>query len=85
MNYKTEQALRVKSIALDIIEEIVQDEKKFPNRDLKQSTELLARCICDLVNVYTNITEDHEVTLKGTVIKAKVSYNSLKSSSVKAQ
>ncbi|MCA1062162.1 hypothetical protein QTG56_19255 [Rossellomorea sp. AcN35-11] len=79
MNYETEQALRVKSLALDVIEELMNEERKHGAKELKQLSELFSRCICDLVNVYTNTAEDHEMTLKGTVIKAKIGFNILKS------
>lgn len=77
MKYETEQALRVKSLAMDVIEELMKDQPVHDQRDLKQVTELFARCICDLVNVYTNTSEDHEMTLRGTVIKARIGYNTL--------
>ncbi|KSU62322.1 hypothetical protein AS034_09355 [[Bacillus] enclensis] len=77
MKYETEQALRVKSLAMDVIEELMKDEPCYEARDLKQVSELFARCICDLVNVYTNISEDHQTTLSGTVIKARIGYNTL--------
>jgi predicted RecB family endonuclease len=77
MKYETEQALRVKSLAMDVIEELMKDHPVHDQKDLKQVTELFARCICDLVNVYTNTSEDHEMTLRGTVIKAKIGYNAL--------
>jgi hypothetical protein len=78
MRYETEQALHVKSLAMDVIEELVKDQSNYEPKDLKQVTEMFARCMCDLVNVYTNISEDHEMTLRGTVIKAKIGYNALK-------
>ncbi len=77
MNYETEQALRVKSLAMDTIEELMKDNADYGNKELKQLSELFARCICDLVNVYTNLSEDHEMTLKATIVKAKVGYNLL--------
>lgn len=77
MKYETEQALRVKSLAIDVIEELMKDRPDYDQKNLKQVTELFARCICDLVNVYTNISEDHEMTLRGTVTKAKIGYNAL--------
>ncbi|MBN8191665.1 hypothetical protein JI667_05815 [Bacillus sp. NTK074B] len=77
MKYETEQALRVKSLALDVMEELMKDEERNV-QELKQLSELFSRCICDLVNVYTNTSEDHETTLKGTVIKAKIGYNLVK-------
>jgi predicted RecB family endonuclease len=77
MKYETEQALRVKSLAMDVIEELMKDQPVHDQKDLKQVTELFARCICDLVNVYTNTSEDHEMTLRGTVIKARIGYNTL--------
>ncbi len=83
MDKKTEQAIRVKSIALDIIEDLLKEDSEYDGKSLKQSSELLARCICDLVNVYTGVTEDVESTLKGTIIKAKVSHNSLQNQQAK--
>jgi hypothetical protein len=77
MKYETEQALRVKSLAMDVIEELMKDQPVHDQKDLKQVTELFARCICDLVNVYTNTSEDHEMTLRGTVIKARIGYNTI--------
>jgi predicted RecB family endonuclease len=77
MKYETEQALRVKSLAMDVIEELMKDHPVHDQKDLKQVTELFARCICDLVNVYTNTSEDHEMTLRGTVIKARIGCNTL--------
>ncbi|MBM7586626.1 hypothetical protein JOC86_003178 [Bacillus pakistanensis] len=77
MKVEVEQAIRVKSIALDIVEEVMKDQSRFNEKDLKHATELLARCVCDMVNLYTGLSEDHETTLKGTVTKAKVSYNSI--------
>ncbi|WP_175988628.1 hypothetical protein [Bacillus sp. Marseille-Q1617] len=77
MKYETEQALRVKSLAMDVIEELMKDDPVYEARDLKQVSELFARCICDLVNVYTNTSEDHQSTLSGTVIKARIGYNTL--------
>jgi predicted RecB family endonuclease len=77
MKYETEQALRVKSLAMDVIEELMKDQPVHDQKDLKQVTELFARCICDLVNVYTNTSEDHEMTLRGTVIKARIGCNTL--------
>ncbi|MGD6958075.1 hypothetical protein ACQCWA_09590 [Rossellomorea aquimaris] len=81
MNYQTEQALRVKSLVIDVIEELMKEDGKHEVQELKQLSELFSRCICDLVNVYTNTSEDHEMTLKGTVIKAKIGYNIMKSKS----
>jgi hypothetical protein len=78
MKYETEQALHVKSLAMDVIEELMKDQSDFDPKDLKQVTEMFARCMCELVNVYTNISEDHDMTLRGTVIKAKIGYNALK-------
>lgn len=78
MKYETEQALRVKSLAIDVMEELMKDERLYSVKELKQLSELFSRCICDLVNVYTNTSEDHEMTLKGTVIKAKIAYNLMK-------
>jgi hypothetical protein len=77
MKYETEQALRVKSLAMDVIEELMKDHPVHDPKDLKQVTELFARCICDLVNVYTNTSEDHEMTLRGTVIKTRIGCNTL--------
>ncbi|MCA1056632.1 hypothetical protein LCM10_16740 [Rossellomorea aquimaris] len=77
MKYETEQALRIKSLAMDVIEALMKDQSDYEQKDLKQATELFARCVCDLVNVYTNISEDHDTTLRGTVVKAKVGYNAL--------
>ncbi|MGM0844394.1 MAG: hypothetical protein ACQEUT_05405 [Bacillota bacterium] len=77
MNIEKEQALKVKSIALDIIEELLKDESHFKEKDLKHTAEMLSRCVCDLVNIYTGITEAHESALQGTVTKAKISYNSI--------
>ncbi|XXM73323.1 hypothetical protein ACQ0QQ_05370 [Lysinibacillus sphaericus] len=83
MKYETEQALRVKSLAMDVIEELMKEDQYYEARDLKQVSELFARCICDLVNVYTNLSEDHQSTLSGTVIKARIGYNTLlKNSSI---
>ncbi|PFA69377.1 hypothetical protein CN378_04130 [Bacillus sp. AFS015802] len=81
MKYETEQALRVKSLVMDVMEELMKDEGERSAQELKQLSELFSRCICDLVNVYTNTSEDHEMTLKGTVIKAKIGYNLMKPSS----
>ncbi len=78
MKYETEQALRVKSLVKDVMEELMKDDGKQSRQELKQLSELFSRCICDLVNVYTNTSEDHEMTLKGTVIKAKIGYNLMK-------
>ncbi|MGF2615443.1 hypothetical protein FZC84_18115 [Rossellomorea vietnamensis] len=77
MNIEVEQALKVKSIALDIIEELLKDEAHFKEKDLKQTAEMLSRCVCDLVNVYTGISESHESALKGTIAKARISYNAI--------
>ncbi|MEG9296450.1 hypothetical protein V6B33_08305 [Mangrovibacillus sp. Mu-81] len=81
MRYETEQALYIKSLAMDVIEELMKDHSNYDPKDLKQVTEMFARCMCDLVNVYTNISEHHEMTLRGTVIKAKIGYNALKKKS----
>ncbi|WP_226674470.1 hypothetical protein [Rossellomorea aquimaris] len=78
MKYEIEQALRVKSLAIDVMEELMKNESKHSVQELKQLSELFSRCICDLVNVYTNTSEDHEMTLKGTIIKAKIGYNLMK-------
>lgn len=77
MNIEVEQALKVKSIALDIIEELLKDDTHYREKDLKQAAELLSRCVCDLVNIYTGITGEHETALQGTIAKAKVSYNAV--------
>jgi hypothetical protein len=77
VNIEMEQALKVKSIALDIIEELLKDENHFREKDLKQASEMLSRCICDLVNIYAGITDVHETALQGTIAKAKVSYNAI--------
>jgi hypothetical protein len=77
VNMEVEQALKVKSIALDIIEELLQDEVHYREQDLKNAAELLARCVCDLVNVYAGITEVHGTALQGTIAKTKVSYNAI--------
>jgi hypothetical protein len=77
VNIEVEQALKVKSIALDIIEELLKDENHYREKDLKQASEMLSRCICDLVNVYAGITDVHETALQGTIAKAKVSYNAI--------
>ncbi|MFC7784587.1 MULTISPECIES: hypothetical protein [unclassified Rossellomorea] len=81
MNYQTEQALRVKSLAIDVMEELMKEDGQHGVQELKQLSELFSRCICDLVNVYTNTSEDHEMTLKGTIIKAKIGYNIMKAKS----
>ncbi|WP_064092351.1 hypothetical protein [Rossellomorea aquimaris] len=78
MKYEIEQALRVKSLALDVLEELMNDQNEYGTKELRSLSELFGRCICDLVNVYANISEDHEMTLKGTVMKAKVGYNTIK-------
>lgn len=77
MNIEVEQALKVKSIALDIIEELLKDESHYKEKDLKQAAEMLSRCICDLVNIYAGITDVHETALQGTIAKAKVGYNAV--------
>ena len=77
MNIEVEQALKVKSIALDIIEELLRDEAHYREKDLKNAAELLSRCVCDLVNIYAGITEVHETALQGTIAKAKISYNAI--------
>ncbi|WP_421384311.1 hypothetical protein ACOJQI_06795 [Bacillus salacetis] len=77
MNIEVEQALKVKSIALDIIEELLKDEAHYREKDLKNAAELLSRCICDLVNIYAGISDVHDTALQGTIAKAKISYNSI--------
>jgi hypothetical protein len=77
MKVEMEQALKVKSIALDIIEELMKDEAHYKEKDLKHTAEMLSRCICDLVNIYTGITDAHESALQGTISKAKISYNAI--------
>lgn len=85
MKYEVEQALRVKSLAIDVMEELMKEDRKYDVQELKQLSELFSRCICDLVNVYSNISEDHEMTLKGTVIKAKIGYNLMKEEAVEKE
>lgn len=85
MKYEIEQALRVKSLAIDVMEELMKEDRKYDVQELKQLSELFSRCICDLVNVYSNISEDHEMTLKGTVIKAKIGYNLMKEEAVEKE
>jgi hypothetical protein len=85
MKYEIEQALRVKSLAIDVMEELMKDDGKHSVQELKQLSELFSRCICDLVNVYTNTSEDHEMILKGTVIKAKIGYNLMKPQTVEKE
>lgn len=85
MKYEIEQALRVKSLAIDVMEELMKEDRKYEVQELKQLSELFSRCICDLVNVYSNISEDHEITLKGTVIKAKIGYNLMKAETVEKE
>jgi hypothetical protein len=77
MKLQVEQALKVKSIALDIIEELLKDEAHYQEKDLKNAAELLSRCVCDLVNVYAGISDVHENALQGTIAKAKISYNAI--------
>ncbi|MGG3914526.1 hypothetical protein [Bacillus sp. es.034] len=85
MKYEIEQALRVKSLAIDVMEELMKEDRKYDVQELKQLSELFSRCICDLVNVYSNTSEDHEMILKGTVIKAKIGYNLMKAEAVKKE
>ncbi|EDL65076.1 hypothetical protein [Bacillus sp. SG-1] len=85
MNIEVEQALKVKSIALDIIEELLRDEAHYREKDLKNAAELLSRCVCDLVNIYAGITEVHETALQGTIAKAKISYNAIVNNKQKLQ
>ncbi|RIW30151.1 hypothetical protein D3H55_17040 [Bacillus salacetis] len=85
MNLEVEQALKVKSIALDIIEELLQDEAHYKEKDLKNAAELLSRCVCDLVNIYAGISEVHDTALQGTISKVKISYNSIVNSKEKVK
>jgi hypothetical protein len=72
------QALKVKETVLDLIQELLNDQKVFTEQELKATVELLARGMCDMVNVYTNTMEDHETVLKGTIVKVKIANNIVK-------
>ncbi|MEI5905937.1 hypothetical protein WAK64_02500 [Bacillus spongiae] len=80
MKTEIEQAIRIKSTALDVIEELVKNEYSLNEQQVKESLELMARCVCDLVNVYTNITEDHQSALQGGMIKSKICLNLIQKS-----
>ncbi|UII57201.1 hypothetical protein LS684_07095 [Cytobacillus spongiae] len=79
MRRDIERALRVKSLSLDILAELMEDGVTYDERELKHSVELLARSVNDLVNLYAGIEEDHPTTFKGTIAKMKIATNNLQS------
>ncbi|WP_335870405.1 hypothetical protein [Bacillus sp. 2205SS5-2] len=75
MKSEIEQALRIKSSALDVIEVLVKEDHPATQEQLKYALELMSRCLCDLVNVYTHVSEDHHAVLKGAITKSKICSN----------
>ncbi|MDZ5470571.1 hypothetical protein SM124_02295 [Bacillus sp. 31A1R] len=77
MSPEIEKALRVKCIANDILELLMEDQTNFSEMDLRNIVELLARSVNDLTNIYTGLDEDHGTTLKATIAKMRIGYNTL--------
>ncbi|MGX1264851.1 hypothetical protein RKD55_002655 [Rossellomorea marisflavi] len=75
MKREAELALRVKSLVLEGMEELVKDGGATGDKEWKKVAEVYSRCICDLVTVIADEQSDPERILKGTVAKAKIGYN----------
>ncbi|WP_416313149.1 hypothetical protein [Rossellomorea sp. FS2] len=75
MKREAELALRVKSLVLEGMEELVKDDGTADDKEWKKVAEVYSRCICDLVAVIADEHSDPERILKGTVAKAKIGYN----------
>lgn len=77
MKMELEKALRVKSLSQEILKELVEDRTSYKEDDLRQVIELLARSVNELSDLYLGQNCDHDLVLKGTIIKMKIGLNTI--------
>ncbi|MEW9108899.1 hypothetical protein ACQCT6_06495 [Cytobacillus gottheilii] len=78
MKRELEKALRVKSLSQEIIQELLEDRISYKEEDLRQVIEVLARSVNELTDLYLDRSYDHEVVLKGTIMKMRIGLNTVK-------
>ncbi|WP_282155130.1 hypothetical protein [Cytobacillus gottheilii] len=78
MKRELEKALRVKSLSQEIIQELLEDRISYKEEDLRQVIEVLARSVNELTDLYLDCSYDHEVVLKGTIMKMRIGLNTVK-------
>ncbi|WP_080846800.1 hypothetical protein [Cytobacillus gottheilii] len=78
MKRELEKALRVKSLSKEILQELLEDRISYKEEDLRQVVEVLARSVNELSDLYIGRPCDHEVVLKGTIMKMRIGLNTVK-------
>lgn len=77
MKLEQEKALRVKSLSQEILKELLEDRTFYMEEDLRRVIELLARSVNELSDLYMGQNCDHDLVLKGTIMKMKVGLNTI--------
>ncbi|MDR0137036.1 hypothetical protein RFW18_04705 [Metabacillus idriensis] len=78
-----EKVLKIKEFSDDIVRKVLHDEYSPDAHSLKNVVELLSRSVYDLSEMYLNDQCNHEETLKGTLAKMKIAFNTVDQNRIK--
>lgn len=77
MRDEIEKIVQINHLANEMLKEIVRCGHQLEGPALKGTVENLARSVIDLTNIQLGKESDMQTTLKGTLIKTRLAYNSL--------
>ncbi|MCM3536815.1 hypothetical protein [Priestia endophytica] len=69
--------IRIRELAYEILHCRLQDQTAYCQQDLQEVVELLARVVVDLTNTQLREDADPPTSLKATVSKTRMAYNTM--------
>jgi hypothetical protein len=80
-----EKLLKIQHWSKEIVRELLRDGYQLDETNWKNTVENLSRSIIDLTNIQLGLDANEETTLKATLSKVRIAYNSITSQKEKEQ
>jgi hypothetical protein len=80
-----EKLLKIQHLSKEIVRELLRDGYQLDETNWKNTVENLSRSIIDLTNIQLGLDANEETTLKATLSKVRIAYNSITSQKEKEQ
>jgi hypothetical protein len=80
-----EKLLKIQHWSKEIVRELLRDGYQLDETNWKNTVENLSRSIIDLTNIQLGSDANEETTLKATLSKVRIAYNSITSQKEKEQ
>jgi hypothetical protein len=80
-----ENLLKIQHWSKEIVRELLRDGYQLDETNWKNAVENLSRSIIDLTNIQLGLDANEETTLKATLSKVRIAYNSITSQKEKEQ